>query len=351
MENVISELECNTKTITEPERDALFDNYRVFLIVMVVISHFTDLSYEHNMIFMPLKWFIVSFHMPAFLFVSGYFSKKKTSVGKLIQKIGIPYLVYEVVFYLIYTFGIHKPTKLYLLRPKFAMWFLMVLFFYKLTAPYIRKIPGHMILLAGAGLGIGLAGVGNFLSIPRFLVYYPFFMAGVHLSSDRVKELRSRATPLKISLAALVSGAITTGFAVAGYSTRIYYGRYSYDYLGQTSAEGILTRALAYVAGGLMIYFFLVILPDRKLKISYIGQRTMPVYIFHALVWVTLGYGSSVLKHIDGVGPSALTLAACIFMVWLFSRKPFVKVTDAVGNIPEMLKMIFQHNFKKIDAK
>ena len=72
------------------ERDALFDNYRAFLIVLVVMSHFIDLSYEHNMIFMPLKWFIVSFHMPAFLFVSGYFSKKEISLAKLIQKIGIP---------------------------------------------------------------------------------------------------------------------------------------------------------------------------------------------------------------------------------------------------------------------
>ena len=28
-----------------------------------------------------------------------------------------------------------------------------------------------------------------------------------------------------------------------------------------------------------------------------------------------------------------------------------VEQADAMGNIPEMLKMIFQHNFKKIDAK
>ena len=316
------------------EKDALFDNYRAFLIVLVVMSHFMDLSYEHNMIFMPLKWFIVSFHMPAFLFVSGYFSKKETSLAKLIQKIGIPYLVCEVIFYLIYTFGIHKPTKLYLLRPKFAMWFLMVLFFYKLLVPLIKKLPGHMIILICSGLGIGLAGVGNFLSIPRLLVFFPFFMAGVHLTSDNVRELRKNATKFKTITAAVISGAITTGFVLAGYSTRIYYGRYSYDYLEQTAVEGILTRALTYVAAGLMIYVFLVVLPAKKLKISYIGQRTMPIYIFHAMVWVTLGYGGSVLKHIDGVGPSLLTFAACLFMVWLFSRECFIKVTDAIAGVP-----------------
>ena len=60
-----------------------------------------------------------SFHMPAFIFISGYFSKKTISFEKLIQKLVIPYLVYEMLYYLLYVFVIHKDTGLYLNRPKF----------------------------------------------------------------------------------------------------------------------------------------------------------------------------------------------------------------------------------------
>lgn len=58
------------------ERDYLFDNYKVFLIFLVVIGHFIEPSYTNNEFLYTLKWFIFSFHMPAFIFISGYFSKR-----------------------------------------------------------------------------------------------------------------------------------------------------------------------------------------------------------------------------------------------------------------------------------
>ena len=58
------------------ERIALWDNLKFFLIMMVVIGHIID-NYTHDSKFiLGLFLFIYSFHMPAFIFVSGIFAKK-----------------------------------------------------------------------------------------------------------------------------------------------------------------------------------------------------------------------------------------------------------------------------------
>lgn len=81
-------------------RDYLFDNYKTLLILLVVIGHFIEPCYDNNWLLTGLKWLIVSFHMPAFIFISGYFSKKDLPITLLIKKLLIPYVVYEVIYYL-----------------------------------------------------------------------------------------------------------------------------------------------------------------------------------------------------------------------------------------------------------
>ncbi len=103
------------------KREYLFDNYKVLLIVLVVIGHFIEPCYDQNPFLYELKWWIAAFHMPAFIFISGYFSKKVPSVKKLVGGLVIPYFVYEVIYYLLYTFVLDKETELYFTRPKFPL--------------------------------------------------------------------------------------------------------------------------------------------------------------------------------------------------------------------------------------
>lgn len=165
------------------ERDYLFDNYKALLVFLVVVGHFIEPCYKNNDFLFFLKWLIVSFHMPAFIFISGYFSKKEIPISKMIQKLLVPYLVYEVIYYLLYVYIIDKPTGLYLFYPKFSLWYILSLFFWRVITPFVKKIPHHMILSIAGGLLIGCSGMSdNFLSIPRVLVFYPFFLAGILLT-------------------------------------------------------------------------------------------------------------------------------------------------------------------------
>ena len=64
------------------ERDTFLDNLKGVLILLVVFAHYLILYVEQNVASLAVQtlcFFIYSFHMPLFVFVSGFFSK---DVGK-----------------------------------------------------------------------------------------------------------------------------------------------------------------------------------------------------------------------------------------------------------------------------
>lgn len=57
------------------ERDYFFDNLKAVLIFLVVLGHFL-LPIHGESVLVVVKRLIYVFHMPLFVFVSGYFAKK-----------------------------------------------------------------------------------------------------------------------------------------------------------------------------------------------------------------------------------------------------------------------------------
>ena len=315
-------------------REYLFDNYKVLLILLVVIGHFIDPCCEQNPYLYELKWAIVAFHMPDFIFISGYFSKQIPSIKKLIKSLVIPYFTYEIIYYLLYTIVLDKDTGLYFARPKFTLWYLMALFVWRIAAPFVRKIPHHLALSVIGGLLIGYTQLGNFLSIPRIVFFFPFFLAGLDFDSKKLEKYRTRAG---------YAGALTLicGFGIflftdkihRGMTWYIFYGRYSYADMEQGNLEGAVIRLICYAVSFLLVYVFMLVLPTQKRPYSYLGRRTMAIYIFHGLVYSCFKYGSTVLESIESNGESLALIAFCVGLVWVLSRKPFVALTNKVANL------------------
>lgn len=323
-----------TITQTDRQREYLFDNYKVLLIILVVIGHFIEPNYEQNPFLYELKWGIVAFHMPAFIFISGYFSKKIPSIKKMISGLIIPYFVYEILYYLLYTFILDKETGLYFTRPKFSLWYLMALFAWRILAPYVQKIPGKFALSIAAGLLIGLTNLDNFLSIPRIVFFFPFFLAGLNFDSLRLTRFRNRKGYIgALTILGALAVFLFTDERHHSLTPQIFYGRYSYHDLELGNPEGILIRILCYAVSFLLIYLFMLVLPTEKKSYSYLGERTMAIYIFHGFIYSCLKYGSSVLSSVESNLESILLLGFCLFLVWLLSRKPFVAVTNKIAHL------------------
>nr|MCX3330604.1 acyltransferase family protein [Bacillus pacificus] len=76
-------------------RDSYFDNAKFLLIFLVVFGHILRSFINDNEFMLYLYKFIYTFHMPAFILVSGFFAKgfkRSGYVKKLAVKLIIPYL-------------------------------------------------------------------------------------------------------------------------------------------------------------------------------------------------------------------------------------------------------------------
>ena len=317
-------------------RDYLFDNYKTILIFLVVVGHFIEPCCGNNGLLSALKWMIVSFHMPAFIFISGYFSKRDLPLNVLFRKLAIPYLAYEVVYYLFYTFIIHKKTGLYLLHPKFSLWYLLALFVWRLITPVVKKIPYHFALSIIAGLMIGCSNMaGNFLSIPRILVFYPFFLAGMYFDREFITKFRNRNNQILAGVCvALCLAFVAFGPLANAYTTKIFYGRYNNESLGQSTLEGVLCRILCYMISFILTYALLFVISEKQTVYSYIGPRTMAIYLFHGLTYNFFKDCTDILENVDTMGESALLVLCCAGLTALFSIPPLTTFTNKVASLP-----------------
>lgn len=319
----------------QKQRDYLFDNYKVLLIVLVVLGHFIEVGVEEIPFLNWLKWFIFSFHMPAFIFISGYFSRKQHKLTDLVRKLLVPYLIFEVLYYILYVFIIQKDTELYLLYPKFSLWYLMALFVWKWITPWVKKMPGHMVATVIAGLLVGASSLDdNFLTLPRMITFYPFFLMGFHFPRDwfsgfSAKTYRWFAGGVFVIMTILLVWVASD----SPLSPKIFYGRYDYEYLDLTIPQGIAVRLGCYVVAAVMIMALGVILPQTKNIFSYLGERTMAIYLFHGLVYSVFKCGYSYYAAMNPVVESIFLLGVSFLVVWLLSRKPFVDFTNFISDI------------------
>ena len=119
-------------------RDDRFDTLKGFLIILVVFGHLLDQKVFFADRDMPIVdaiyACIYSFHMPAMVLISGYFSKQgETGPGyyrKLTRSYLIPFAVFDLLQWLVTSRKLNV-----LLTPRFSMWFLLSLFFWKLLLP------------------------------------------------------------------------------------------------------------------------------------------------------------------------------------------------------------------------
>ncbi|MDY0394287.1 acyltransferase family protein [Virgibacillus halophilus] len=125
------------------QRNAYFDNARLLLILLVVFGHmvqpFTDNSNGVNTIY---TW-IYTFHMPAFIFLAGFFAKgagNKEYIIKLAKKLLIPYIIFQVI-YSGYYFLLGRDNWMTdsLFYPHWALWFLFSLFCWHILLFWFKK--------------------------------------------------------------------------------------------------------------------------------------------------------------------------------------------------------------------
>lgn len=267
-------------------RDYYFDNAKFILIFFVVFGHLLRSFIEdHEMVYTIYK-VIYTFHMPAFILVSGFFARgfnKKGYVLKIARKLILPYFLFQLIYSVFYYFLYNKSTlTIDPLNPHWSLWFLISVFFWNVMLIGFSRIsaPVGLFFAFALGLGAGYADwITNYLSLSRTFVFFPLFLLGYHLTKEHIRVLTKPA----FKIGALISFSVV--FAGFFYYPDIDYkwllGSKPYSEMETASITSMFTRLGFYLLSLLMVFSFLTIVPKKQYFFTDLGKNTLYVYLLH----------------------------------------------------------------------
>ncbi|MFP4199525.1 MAG: acyltransferase family protein [Halanaerobium sp.] len=106
-----------------------FDNAKFILISLVLIGHFFEPILEQDALARSLYILIYTFHMPAFIFIAGYFTKLNSDFRfyliKNIRKLIIPYFIFQLLYLIFNSVLNYSYFPFTFKKPFWILWFLL----------------------------------------------------------------------------------------------------------------------------------------------------------------------------------------------------------------------------------
>jgi len=269
------------------ERDVYWDSLKGVLIILVVLGHVLQVG-DSRLTITTISW-IYSFHMPLFVFVSGYFSNPDSpSYNKGCFRIIETYVCVQLIRCILEDgLNIHS-----LLIPKMALWYLLSLFLWKCLLAWcplkIRENKKALIItsiiLSFVG---GIFPLGTIMSCSRTFCFLPFFILGYCLRGYDYKRLIDYLNPLYASLLLLVA------WVVFYYANKnfimLFAGTESlYRGIGCFSRQRI-SILLCSSLMSLCVLSVTTLLAKLNVLVK-LGRATLHIYIFHAIIYMYILY-------------------------------------------------------------
>lgn len=286
-------LEKNRESIPNKpikQRSLYWDNIKGILIFLVVFSHFLW-DYQSNETIKYIVQGIYLFHMPAFIFVSGYFSKSEHSrSSESIFKLVFAYLIFNTGIMLIYGwFNGFNATI-----PYYSYWYLLALIVWKFTVKWIAKIKYVMVWLVLAALAVGFwQDIGKAFAFSRIIVFYPFFMAGYLCDKEQLKIFKEKKAVF-VGIVAFIAAALVGAVA-------LMYLTFTNDSLTMFQyniPEDALGRCAIFFVSLLAIIGLLSVVPDKNIPlINKFGRNSISIYLLHRPITLALTYYLPVNSH------------------------------------------------------
>lgn len=282
--------ESKTDEKSHVKRNYYIDNLKFILICLVVVGHFAIKMTCHAPI-QSLLYFIYLFHMPCFIFVSGYLAKRINAGGKLrVDKILAMlwlYFIFKLTNALI-DYAFTGELNFNFFKDTAAPWYLFALCMWYILVPVIERIKTTYLIPASvlAGLIIGcLSYIRDVFSLSRVFVFLPFFIIGFCLSEQMLtKFLNMRLRMLAfIYLSVLFAFLLIFRTKLAPVSDIIYGGSSYSNSLDELVRYGILIRLTWYILAFITAAAFMLLVPRCKIFITPFGGRTLQIYMSH--IW------------------------------------------------------------------
>lgn len=303
--------------LKEMTRNVKMDNLKGILIILVVAGHLLELCMGKGVL-RYLYIMIYFFHMPLFVYCSGYFAKA-TGVGeKILKKLLPPYVIFQVLYILFERNVLKNDMEMQFSKPYWILWYLLAMMIWSILLPVVStNSRKKQLFVLGLAIFAALAagydnGVGRSMSLSRIIVYFPFFLMGYDLhmwdreremlpmeGTEEGRDIKTRRLDVlagkykrEISIAviaSLVAVALITGTHMGAWKISWLYEAASYKRTGSEMEFRLFHLAV----GTLGILGVRRFLPDKKMPLfDKLGQKTMPIYLTHGFLvkWIDM-YG------------------------------------------------------------
>ncbi|MFF4751699.1 acyltransferase family protein [Streptomyces sp. NPDC002514] len=267
-------------------RDAFFDNAKYAAIVLVSVAHAWEPLRADSRAVTALYTVVYAFHMPAFIVISGYFSRNfdatPARLKRLVTGLVVPYVVFEVAYTLFTRWSDHEPDRpISLLDPLYLTWFLVALFIWRLTTPLWKLVRWPLPLaLVIAMLATLTPSIGKDLDLQRVLQFLPYFVLGLSLRPEHFRLVRRRA--VRIAAVPVFAAAVAVAYwAVPRYKYAWFFHRDSAEQLGAPGWYGPVLTLVVLGISLTLVACFLSWIPGRRLWCTALGAGTLYGYLLH----------------------------------------------------------------------
>ncbi|WP_326843941.1 acyltransferase family protein [Streptomyces sp. NBC_01558] len=270
-------------------REPFFDNAKYLAIVLVALGHAWEPLRGDSRAAAALYITVYTFHMPAFIVVSGYFSRSfdasPSRLKRLVTGVVVPYVVFEVAYSLFKRWADNDPGyPISLLDPWYLTWFLGALFIWRLTTPLWKVVRWPLPLaLAIAALAAVSPDIGDDLDLQRVLQFLPFFVLGLCLKPEHFHLVRRREVRI-LSVPVFAVALAVAYWAAPRMNAAWFYRRDSAQELGAPGWTGAAMTLALFACSVILCACFFAWVPRRPMWFTVLGAGTLYGYLLHGFI-------------------------------------------------------------------
>ncbi|GAA2457432.1 acyltransferase family protein [Streptomyces glaucus] len=271
------------------QRDAFFDNAKYLAIVLVAMGHAWEPLKGDSRILEAVYQVVYAFHMPAFIIISGFFSRsfdmRPDRLKRLITGVAVPYVLFETAYPLFKRVVDDDPgQEISLLDPWYLTWFLCALFIWRLTTPIWKLVRRPLpVALGVAMLATVTPEIGDDLDLQRVLQFLPFFVLGLCMRAEHFQLVRRRSVRIA-SVPVFAVALAVSWWTVPRMNTAWFYHRDAAQELGAPWWAGPVMVLALFGCSLLLTACFFAWVPRRHFWFTALGAGTLYGYLLHGFL-------------------------------------------------------------------
>lgn len=169
-------------------REYKYDNLKCIMIFFVVFIHFLEIMGEEK-----IYTAVYTFHMPIFIFISGYFTKFSK---KNIFKFTWIYVIWQTIYIFFLKYICMQDVEFTFIKPNWILWYIFSMLTWNIIIKLFdtsSKIKSMIFILLSIIISI-LVGfvekIGYEYSLSRTITFFPYFLIGYYTKKNNLNLVR-----------------------------------------------------------------------------------------------------------------------------------------------------------------